>query len=54
MKAAPVIGASNTGQRTSPATPRPATGGSGRPNPPAKPQPVDWFTAALNKNKPGN
>ena len=51
MKAAPVIGASTTGQRTSPSAPRPAGGGFNRPAPPAKPQPVDWFTAAMNKNK---
>ena len=51
MKAAPVIGASTTGQRSSPSAPRPAGGGFNRPVPPAKPQPVDWFTAALNKNK---
>ena len=51
MKAAPEIGASATGQRTSPGAPRPAGGGFNRPNQPAKPQPVDWFTAALNKNK---
>jgi len=51
MKAAPVIGASSSGQRTSPSAPRPAGGGFNRSLPPAKPQPVDWFTAALNKNK---
>ena len=52
MKAAPVIGASTTGQRTSPSAPRPAGGGfSNRPAQPAKPAPVDWFTAAMNKNK---
>src|SRR5664279_3294882 len=54
MKAAPVIGASQSGQRTSPAPARPASGGFARPPQPAKPQPVDWFTAALNKNKDGN
>jgi uncharacterized protein len=51
MKAAPVIGASTSGTRTSPGAPRPAGGGLNRPVQPAKPQPVDWFTAALNKNK---
>jgi len=51
MKAAPVIGASTTGQRTSPGAPRPAGGGFNRPAQPAKPAPVDWFTAAMNKNK---
>ncbi len=55
MKAAPQIGASTTGQRTSPSAPRPAGGGfSNLPMQPAKPQPVDWFTAALNKNKSVN
>ena len=53
MKAAPVIGASTTGTRTSPGAPRPAGGGFNRPALPAKPQAVDWFTAALNKNKNG-
>ncbi len=43
MKAAPVIGASTSGTRTSPTAPRPAQ--------PAKPAAVDWFTAAMNKNK---
>jgi uncharacterized protein len=51
MKAAPQIGASTTGARTSPAPARPAGGGFNRPSAPAKPQAVDWFTAALNKNK---
>ncbi|HEX7569717.1 MAG TPA: Tex family protein [Verrucomicrobiae bacterium] len=51
MKAAPVIGASTTGTRTSPAAPRPAGGGFNRPQSPAKPPAVDWFTAALSKNK---
>jgi uncharacterized protein len=51
MKAAPVIGASTTGTRTSPAAPRPAGGGFNRPAQPAKPATVDWFTAALNKNQ---
>ena len=55
MKAAPQIGPANPTQRTSPASPRPAApAGFNRPQPPAKPQPVDWFTAALNKNKGGN
>ena len=55
MKAAPQIGPANPAQRTSPASPRPAApGGFNRPQAPAKPQPVDWFTAALNKNKGGN
>jgi len=51
MKAAPVIGASTSGTRTAPGAPRPADGGFNRPVQPTKPQPVDWFTAALNKNK---
>lgn len=51
MKAAPQIGPSTSGQRTSPATPRPAGGGFNRPAQPAKPAPVDWFTEAMNKNK---
>jgi uncharacterized protein len=51
MKAAPQIGASPSGTRTSPAAPRPAGGGFSRPPQPAKPAAVDWFTAALNKNK---
>ena len=51
MKAAPVIGASTTGTRTSPNAPRPAGGGFNRPAQPAKPAGNDWFTAALNKNK---
>jgi uncharacterized protein len=54
MKAAPVLGPGNAGPRTSPAAPRPANGGFNRTNPPAKPATVDWFTAALNKNKGGN
>ena len=53
MRAAPPIGAGMAGTRTSPAAPRPAGGGFPRQNPPAKPPPVDWFTAALNKNKGG-
>jgi len=51
MKAAPTIGPSTSGQRTSPAAPRPAGGGFNRPTQPAKPAAVDWFTEALNKNK---
>jgi uncharacterized protein len=51
MKAAPVIGASTSGTRTSPNAPRPAGGGFYRPAQPAKPAAVDWFTAALNKNQ---
>jgi len=51
MKAAPVIGGSPTGQRTSPGAPRPAGGGFNRPAAPAPPPTVDWFTAAMNKNK---
>ena len=48
LKAAPQIGGTTTGTRTSPGAPRPA--GGPRPGQPAKPVPVDWFTAALNKN----
>jgi uncharacterized protein len=51
MKAAPQIGPGASGIRTSPNAPRPAGGGFNRPPPPAKPAAVDWFTAALNKNK---
>jgi uncharacterized protein len=51
MKAVPVIGASPSGTRTSPRTPQAPGGGLNRPGQPAKPAPVDWFTAALNKNK---
>lgn len=54
MKAAPQIGPGTSAPRTSPGAPRPPGGGFSRPNQPAKPQPVDWFTAALNKNKNGN
>jgi uncharacterized protein len=50
MKAAPVIGPSTTGTRTSPNAPRPS-GGFNRAAQPAQPATVDWFTAALNKNK---
>ena len=48
MKAAPHSGPATTGTRTSPGTGRPA-GGSPRPGQPAKPAPVDWFTAALEQ-----
>ena len=51
MKAVPMIGASTGGMRSSPGAPRPSGGGLNRPTQPAKPAPVDWFTAALNKNK---
>jgi uncharacterized protein len=51
MKAAPQIGPSTSGTRTSPTAPRPASGGFNRAPQPAKPAAVDWFTAALNKNK---
>ena len=50
MKAAPQIGGSANAPRTSPAASRPAAGGFTRGTQPAKPQPVDWFTAAMNKN----
>ncbi len=50
MKAAPQLGPATTGTRTSPASPRPP-GSANRPGQPAKPAPVDWFTAALNKGK---
>jgi uncharacterized protein len=50
MKAAPVIGPSTSGQRSSPSTPRPG-GGLNRPTQPAKPQAVDWFTEAMNRGK---
>jgi uncharacterized protein len=50
MKAAPQIGAATAALRTTPAAPRPAGGGFNRATPPPKPAPVDWFTAALNKN----
>ena len=43
MKSAPQIGGATTGARTSPAPARPAGGHR-------TPPPVDWFTAALNKN----
>ena len=51
MKAAPVPGASTSGTRTAPGAPRPTDGGFNRATQPVKPQPMDWFTAALNKNK---
>ena len=51
MKAAPQIGPSTSGTRTSPSAPRPAGGGFNRPMTSAKPAAVDWFTAAMNKNK---
>ena len=50
MKAAPQLGPATTGTRTSPSGPRPAAGGAPRPGQPAKPAPVDWFTAALSKS----
>jgi uncharacterized protein len=48
MKSAPTIGpaAATTAHRTSPAPARPASLATGHRSPP----PVDWFTAALNKN----
>jgi uncharacterized protein len=50
MKAAPVVGATSTA-RSGPASDRST---SPRPQPkPAKPQPVDWFTEALNRNRRG-
>jgi protein Tex len=49
MKAAPQFGP-GTGARLAPGAPRSA-GASSHPAPFSKPQPVDWFTAALNKNK---
>ena len=45
MKAVPTIGAAASG-KTSPGPARPAGV-----KPVAKPQQVDWFTAALNRNK---
>lgn len=48
MKANPEIGPANTGQRNSPATPRPRD----NQRPQSRPAPAktnDWFTAALNK-----
>jgi uncharacterized protein len=49
MKAAPQIGPGVTGARTSPAVSQTAGPGRQHANQPAKPAPVDWFTAALNK-----
>ena len=49
LKAAPHIGPGVTGARTSPAAPRPSGPGGPHSSQPAKPAPVDWFTAALNK-----
>jgi len=46
MKAAPTIGAATAG-KTSPAPGRP-----GPPTQPVKPQAADWFTEALNRNRP--
>jgi protein Tex len=51
MKSAPQIGPSTTGARTSPGAPRPQDGGDRRSGQPGKAAPVDWFTAALNKNQ---
>ena len=51
MKAAPQLGPAGPGARTAPAGPRGTTAGAPRPNQSAKPAPVDWFTAALNKNQ---
>jgi uncharacterized protein len=48
MKAAPVIGPAQTG-KTSPGPSRPS--GPSPQNRNAKPQAVDWFTEALNRNK---
>ncbi len=46
MKAAPTIGAASTGKPSSaPGRPKP-------PTQPAKPQAADWFTEALNRNRP--
>ena len=46
MKAAPTIGAATTGKTSSaPGRPRP-------PTQPVKPQAADWFTEALNRNRP--
>jgi len=48
MKAVPVMTVAAPGGKTSPAPVRPA---GARPKPPARPQPVDWFTEALNRSK---
>jgi len=47
MKAVPFT-AAVPGAKTAPTPPRPA---GVRPKPPARPQPVDWFTEALNRSK---
>jgi len=47
MKAVPPP-AAGTGAKTQPGPARPA---GVKPRPPARPQPVDWFTEALNKSK---
>jgi uncharacterized protein len=47
MKAGPVMVAA-AGAKTSPGPARPA---GMKPKPPARPQPVDWFTEALNKSR---
>jgi uncharacterized protein len=46
MKAAPSIGAATTGKTAPPA------GRVRPPTQPAKPQAADWFTEALNRNRP--
>jgi uncharacterized protein len=46
MKAAPTIGATSTGKTSS------ALGRPKPPTQPAKPQAADWFTEALNRNRP--
>jgi uncharacterized protein len=50
MKAAPQLGPTGVGARTTPTGPRGPAAGAPRPNQPAQPAPVDWFTAALNKH----
>ena len=47
MKAVPLMPAA-AGAKTAPAPARPA---GMKPKPPARPQPVDWFTEALNKSR---
>jgi len=47
MKAVPAL-AATTGAKTSPGPARPP---GNQPKPPGRPQPVDWFTEALNKAK---
>lgn len=54
MKANPEIGATSSGNRTAPGAPRPSGPRPAMPAKPAAPKPVDWFTEALNKNKPRN